>query len=214
MPRRTDPSGHGARSRIAGVLVVGLLLAGCTGDASWSGPGRELPPPEPTVTLEPRPAPPVVRVTRVAGRLPARDRRALERNAGRVVTRWFDEAYLGGTQPRTDFSGAFAAFTPGARRQARGDRGLLTNALLGARATEVVPHRRAAYLSVLAPYGVAAGVTARIELAYLVLREDRPDRQVTVRGRLVLTRAERGGWEIFGYDLSRSVRPGGAGGAA
>lgn len=197
------------RGRVAAwVLVPVLLASGCTGSADRPGAGSSVPP-EPTVTLEPRPRPALVRVTRVAGRLADRDRETLARNVGRVLTGFFDDAYLGGEHPRTDFSDAFATFTPGARRRARADRDLLTNAVLGPTTTAVVPRRRTGYLSVLAPYRVAAGVTARVELTYLAEQSEGPDRLVSVRGRLMLTRTRDGGWAIFGYDLTRSARRGG-----
>ena len=74
-----------------------------------------------------------------------------------------------------------------------------------------MPRRQRAFLSVLAPKGVATGVTARVDLAYLVQRTEGADRFVTVRGRLLLTRAPSGGWKIFGYDLTRGVRATGEG---
>ena len=66
--------------------------------------------------------------------------------------------------------------------------------------------RRTAYLSVLAPYKVAAGVTARVHLRFLADRGDKPAKRVDVRGRLMLTRKSSGGWQIFGYDLSKNAR--------
>jgi hypothetical protein len=52
---------------------------------------------------------------------------------------------------------------------------------------------------------VAAGLTAQIDLKFLVDHRDAPDQLVTVRGRLLLTRKQSGGWQIFGYHLSRSA---------
>jgi hypothetical protein len=164
-----------------------------------------------TATLEPRPAPARVRVTRVAGRMRPRDREVLADNVGKVVTAYFDDAFLGGDQPRTAFDDGFATFTRDAARSALRQRDLTTNAKLGPTAEAVVPRRQRAYLSVLAPKGVATGVTARVELDYLVQRAERPDRLVTVRGRLLLTRASNGGWRIFGYDLTRGDRATGEG---
>jgi hypothetical protein len=42
-------------------------------------------------------------------------------------------------------------------------------------------------------------------------RGDAPDKEVTVKGRLMLTRTKDGGWEIFGYDLTQSATTAGEG---
>lgn len=215
-------AGLGSRSRTGLVrravaaLAGGVLLlaaSGCTDDSAEPSPQH---PPTPAgtgtaATLQPKPAPLKVRVTRVAGRLSPKQRTSLEHNVGRVVGRYFDDAFLGGDYPRSDFHGAFATFSRSAAQRARGDRGLLTNADLGPTTDAVTPTARTAYLSVLAPNKVAAGVDARIRLEVVADRGDRPDRRVTLTGRLMLTRAERGGWEIFGYDVARSTAPAGKG---
>lgn len=203
-----------AAGPLTALLVLSLAAGGCTGTESPRPAGRAgTPASEPPATLEPRPAPARVRVTRVAGELPGPAREVLARRVGTVVTRYFDDAFLGGDYPRSDFGSAFATFTPGARKRARGDRDLLTNRRLGPVTQRVVPRRQAAYLSVLAPHRVAAGVTARVDLRYLVLREDGADREIRIAGRLLLTRDDAGGWVIFGYDLNRASVPAPAGGA-
>jgi hypothetical protein len=146
-------------------------------------------------------------VTRVSGRLPQRSRPALQANVGTALSAYIDAAFLGGSYPRSDFSGAFGAFTPGAARDARRDQGLLTNKQLGPTTRSVRVTGRTAYLSVLSPYKVAAGVTAKVDFEFLVDRGDRPAQQVVVAGRLMLTRNKANGWSIFGYDLHRSDTP-------
>jgi hypothetical protein len=146
-----------------------------------------------------------VTVTRVSGTLRAPSRRSLEANVGQTISRYLDAAFVGGTYPRSDFSQAFTAFVPSVRAQARRDAWLLTNKGLGPSTRAVTPREQAAYLSVLAPYKVAAGVTARLNLRYVADRGDQPAKQVTVGGRLVLTRQSSGGWAIYGYHLTRSV---------
>jgi len=194
------------------VVLLALSATACTGD---EGPRSTPAPPAAsegsTATLEPRPAPARVRVTRVAGRMRPKDREVLADNVGKVVTAYFDDAFLGGDQPRTGFRDGFATFTPDAARSARRQQRLTTNAALGPTAEAVVPRRQRAFLSVLSPKGVATGVTARVDLAYLVQRSEGADRLVTVRGRLLLTRADSGGWKIFGYDLTRGTRAAGEG---
>lgn len=145
-------------------------------------------------------------MTRVSGTLPRRDRGVLADNVGRVVTRYFDDAFVGGGQPRTSFGDAFDTFTSGAARRAEGDRDLLTNRLLGPTTESVEVLRRSAHLSVLAPYRVAAGVTARVHLRFAAEQSGGPARLVDLRGRLLLTRESPGRWAIFGYDLARSAR--------
>jgi hypothetical protein len=187
-------------------LIVGLC-AGCTGDSSEpAAPSPSSPSTGSPATLEPRPAPLDVRVTRVLGTLRKHQRSVLERRVGKVVAGYFDDAFLAGSYPRSGFDDAFSTFTRGARSQARQDRSLLTNSRLGPTTEAVLPKRRAAWLSVLAPYKVAAGVTARFDLRFVAQRGDKPARKVRLSGRLLLTRVKSGGWRIFGYHVARSVK--------
>jgi hypothetical protein len=146
-----------------------------------------------------------IRVTRVAGKLKQSDRTALEHNVGKVVSGYFNAAYLGGDYPRSDFGKAFRAFSKGAAQRARHDKDLLSNAALGSTTQSVTAKKATAYLSVLAPNKVAAGVDARITLVYVADRGDKPAQQVQVTGRLMLTRKKSGGWQIFGYHVARSA---------
>ena len=201
-----------ARSGLVLLTSAGLLTAaaGCTDDASPSAAPSTTAAPAPTRTPTPVPdsVPLKVVVTRVSGTLPAASRPALEANVGRTVSAYVDAAFLGGSYPRSDFSGSFGAFTPGAARDARRDQGLLTNAAFGPSTQSVRATRRTAYLSVLAPYKVAAGVTAKVDLVFVVDRGDRPAQRVRLAGRLLLTRAaDDGRWAVFGYDLHRSATP-------
>ena len=211
---KASPRGTLVRRSAAALTatLLALATAACTGDDA------PLPRPSPptvsegaTATIEPRPAPARVRVTRVAGRMRPQDRDVLADNVGKVVTAYFEDAYLGGDQPRSRFDDGFSTFTRDAARSARRQQRLTTNAALGPTAEAVVARRQRAFLSVLAPKGVATGVTARVDLAYLVQRTEGADRLVTVRGRLLLTRAPSGGWKIFGYDLTRGARAAGEG---
>ena len=210
--RRPAP-GSPVRRSLA-VLMCGALVA-ATAACTSSGDESSAPPAdtassgvsEPSTTPRPVPAPPArVRVTRVSGTLKEKDREVLADNVERVVTAYFDDAYVGGDYPRDSFGDAFATFSAGAAQQADGDRDLLTNRVLGATTETVEVRRRTAYLSVLAPYKVAAGVTARVHLRFLADRGDKPAKRVDVRGRLMLTRKSSGGWQIFGYDLSKNAR--------
>jgi hypothetical protein len=207
------PWGTGPVRRAAATLLCALLVAtasACTGDGDAPSTHVEEsvsagPTEESTATLEAKPAPLKVRVTRVAGRLKPKDQEVLAHKVGEVVSAYFDDAFLGGDYPRSDFDHAFATFSSGAAEQARHDGDLLTNSELGPTTESVVARRRTAYLSVLAPYKVAAGVTARVDLRFVADRGDEPAQEVTVKGRLMLTRKQDGGWKIFGYDLSQSA---------
>ena len=208
----TESLGSATRRLLAGLCFVALLgLAGaCTG-----GGQQAAPPPSPTqpagqptgpaATLHPKPAPLHVEVTRVHGRLSRHARTVLAHVAGRAISTYFQNAFLAGHYPRSDFGNAFASFSKGAAGMARHDRDLLTNAPLGGDTVSVTAKRQSAYLSVLAPHKVAAGITAQIDLKFLVDHASSPNQLVTVKGRLLLTRKPSGGWQIFGYHLSRSA---------
>jgi hypothetical protein len=194
--------------------VLGVVLA--TGLAACTHHGKPSAKPSRSPSASSAPAAPAsvpmqVRVTRVLGRLPHGAEPALEANVGKTISAYLDDAFLGGSYPRSDFSDAFASFTKGAADQARGDRTLLTNASYGASTTAVRATRRSAYLSVLAPNRVAAGVTARVDLVLRVDRGDQPAEQVHLTGRLLLTRDSHNAWVIFGYELARSDTPAGGG---
>ena len=201
-------------SRLPAAALLGLTVlagtAGCTGHSEPAAKPTPSASPTPTTTT-PAPPPPSaplkVVVTRVSGTLPARSRPALEANVARTISAYVDAAFLKGDYPRSDFSGSFGSFTAGAARDARRDQGLLTNRQLGPTTESVRATRRTAYLSVLAPYKVAAGVTAKVDLVFVVDRGDQPAQQVRLGGRLLLTRDKSGGWSIFGYDLHRSDTP-------
>lgn len=206
------PPGNGPVRRLAATLLCGLLVAttaACSGDDDPAPAPAVQDTPTPsegsTSTLEAKPVPAEVRVTRVAGRMRPKDQDVLAARIGAVVSSYFEDAFLGGEYPRTDFDGAFATFTGGAADQAQRDRDLLTNAALGPTTESVVARRQTAYLSVLAPHRVAAGVTARVHLRFVADRGDEPDQEVTVKGRLMLTRTNDGDWTIFGYDLTQSA---------
>lgn len=198
---------NASRRRVGGLLTVVLLgsTAGCTaGEPAVDGTS---PPAETsTPTAPPRSSPLLVRVTRVSGDLADKDRRLLERNVGKVVAEYLDAAFLRRDYPRKSFDDSFRAFSRGAAREAAADKRLLTNAALGQSTVWVRARRQVAYLSVLAPNEVAAGVTARIQVDLEVNRGARPPRRLQLSGRLLLTRRQTGGWQIFGYDIARSTR--------
>ena len=189
-------------------LVAAALVGGCSGDSEPAA--KPSPSSSPTASATP-PAPESVPlkvvVTRVSGKLPEKSRPALEANVGKAISAYVDGAFLAGDYPRSDFGEAFGAFTSGAAGDARRDADLLTNRELGPSTESVRATRRTAYLSVLAPYKVAAGVTAKVDLVFVVDRGDETAQRVRLAGRLLLTRNKSNGWSIFGYDLHRSETP-------
>ena len=196
----------------AAALAALVLVTGATGCTAHRTPAAG-PAPTPSASGSPQPshappsAPQRVSVTHVAGSLDKAHRALLARHVGRTVSAYVDAAFLAGGYPRSDFSSSFGAFTAGARVDARHDQDLLTNRSFGPTTTSVRATRRTAYLSVLAPKGRVAGVTAAVDLELLVDRGRRPGRHVHLDGRLLLTPTAHGRWSIFGYDLHRSDTP-------
>lgn len=197
-----------AGRRIAPALTaLALLVAatGCTGSSRESDGGSE----HPSQTSTPA-APSVpfrVQVTHVAGELSAPRRARLVAGVRHTLTRYVGGGFISGDYPRSDFTAAFTSFTPRTRAGARHDQALLTNRSFGATTSSVRATRRAAYLSVLAPRQHVAGVTAAVDLSFLVDRGDKVAQRVRLKGRLLLTRRDNGRWAIFGYDVNRSAVP-------
>ena len=202
---------NAARPTRIAVAVLALLVAaaGCTHDAKPAAHGSPSPNPSPSASSAPPPAsvPLTVQVTRVHGQLSKQAASSLEGNVHKTIAAYLAGAFLGGSYPRSGFKAAFASFTPGVRARAARDTTLLTNATYGASTESVRATRGTAYLSVLSPYKVAAGITANVDLVFRVERKDQPAQQVRLRGRLLLTRNRANGWSIFGYDLARSDTP-------
>jgi hypothetical protein len=192
------------------LLALTCATAACTADPD---PGEQ-PSSSTTASSSAPPAPSVplrTKVTHVAGKLPAKDRRRLSVNVGRTISAYADAAFLDGHYPRSTFGSSFGAFTRGAAARARHDVSMLTNQPLGATTRSVRATRRTAFLSVLAPRGKVAGVTAAVDLVFRVDRGDAAGRRVHLKGRLLLTPTRRGTWAVFGYELSRSSTPVGSG---
>ncbi len=218
MPHVTSQLQRRFRRVVAALACTVLLGAGaaCTNDDQGSRPE---PVPEPTpsrsvgsaATLEPKPVPLTVRVTRVSGKFRKAQFAALERKVGKAISGYFDAAWLGGDYPRNDFRNVFPTFSREAAALARRDRELTTNAVLGRSIESITPKRKTARLSVLAPNKVALGVTAQFRLEFVAELAEAAPRRVSVSGQLLLTRKKGGEWQIFGYDVARSESPAGKG---
>jgi hypothetical protein len=190
-------------------LVAG---AGCTGDdekPEEAGPSAL---PSRSVGEEPtlaaKPVPTQVTVAKVVGgKLEREQRERLEKQVSALLSQYFDDAFLAGEYPRSDFAGALATFSPGAAQRAASDRALLTNASIGTSTEAVVARTKVAKLDVLVPRRLVAGLTARVRLVFVQERSDGADQRVTVSGRLLMNRKKSGPWQIFGYDINRSSVP-------
>jgi hypothetical protein len=207
----------GATTRLGvTVALLAVVAAGCTGDSEPAEEPDGSPVPGASTgaaaTLDAKPVPLDLKIVKVHGkRLTKERRRYVRKRIGNSVSAYFDDAYLGGRYPRSDFSDAFQAFFPRAARLARPNRRTLTNAALGPETDAVVPRRKIVRLSVLQPGKSVAGVTARVRLVFEAVRAEGVDRRVTVTGRLLLSRAPSGQWKVFGFDMARSDVPVGKG---
>ena len=131
----------------------------------------------------------------------ATQKQALKADVKEVVDAFFENAYLGDF-PRTSYDEAYAAFTAGARKDAVRDADLLSNAPISDQIETATGVKRQVSLDVLAVKGKAAGVTARFALDFTTSGE--LEQRQRVKGYLLLD-TEGGKWQVFGYDLFRSV---------
>lgn len=199
----------GALTSLAVCLLLAALLVGCSPQSA--DPGSRRGPDRTTradargsVTLAAAPVTTRTGFHRVHGRLPEARRKPVRREVAKVVQRWWQAAYLGGTYPRTGFRDAFPGFTRGARAQARRDVRLMSNRDIGGRVDSVTQEVGKVRLDVLAVDGRAHAVTARFRLRFSTT--GRAARTTVVRGRLFLTQ-RHGPWRVFGYDVSKGARP-------
>lgn len=209
--------GH-RRTRLPALLgLVLFACAACTSDADSAAdedPGTSTQPPSavaktttstPVVTLRRADAPVRIRVDQVRGRLPDVKQALLAKAIAAPVSAWFDNAFLDVAYPATDFTAAFASWTPGSRDQSHRDRDVTTNQALGPRLAAVVADSRQVSLSIFGSRGQSGGATARVRLELTGQQLSGPPRiHLKVWGDLYLTPGDDG-WRIFGYDLHRSV---------
>jgi hypothetical protein len=185
-------------STTAAAVALALLATACSGGDEQTTDG-----PEPATSASAAPEDEAVTTDidfgAVEGRLPRARRDALAGEVQAVVDEWIDAAYLG-DYPRTDFSAAWAGFTPGARKQAEQDAALMSNSDIGGEIDGVEAESRRVRLDVLAVRQRAAGVTAHVVLRFGTTGAVEKD--VRVRGRLYLTKGEDG-WQVFGYDMGK-----------
>ncbi len=192
---RTQPRWPRAAGAVALSATLALGLASCSGDdpdADDDAGGSDTSSGAPALRT-------TASAGTVVGALKGTRREQLVARVGNVVDGWIEGAYLG-DYPRTDFSDAFAGFTPGAAADARRDGGLMSNKAIGKDVDQVVATRRKLVVDTLAVEGRAVSATARFVLAMEVEGEIR--RKERVSGRLFMTYAD-GAWRVFGYDVAR-----------
>jgi hypothetical protein len=204
MPR-PSPSRTPWSRRLAGLALALLvpLSAGCQSPGDPTAAPERLSRGDAEVTLASHPVPTKVGIHRVFGRLPVARRKAVRAQVGKVVDRWWEASFLGGTYPRGSFPSAFPGFTAAAEERARSDKALLTNETGGPLIDSVTATRRAVTLDILATRKQARTVTAHVLLKFDTTGQKTGT--TTVRGRLFLTH-KRGAWRVFGYDISKGAR--------
>lgn len=211
MPHTPAPRSSRLAVRLAALGALAALTAGCSTSGQdapapdGSDPSADAPGGSPAVADD------AVLTTKatvreVTGtRLDPEERTILRDRVTAAVDRWFEGAYLGGDYPRTDFTDAFASFTPAARQRATADARLMTNAAVGTTTYAVRPTARSVVIDVLSVDGRASGVTARFRLGMARSGETGAERRERVTGRLFLTYTAGPGWQVFGYDVQRGA---------
>ena len=177
-----------ASASLAAVVPWAVLLGACTDDDSPE-------PPPPTgegngVALE-------ISLGPGAGDLTTEARDDLQNDVSAVLSTYVVEGFLG-DYPRDDFVDVLDTFTSQAARKAVRYIDNITGAGFKT-AEEVVATRLQASISTFAPDREAEGVSAEVDFTFGVTEDD-STREVTVRGRLMLTPVD-GQWKIFGFDL-------------
>ncbi|WP_148614787.1 hypothetical protein [Nocardioides rubriscoriae] len=195
-----------APATVLALAVVVSLAAGCSDDGDAARPGTT----DPSTSAAPSPATADEQLattttlrTVTGGRLSRAERGAVRDRVTAVVDDWFERAYLGGDYPRTDFTDAFDAFTPGARARAVDDRKLMSNAAVGTTTYAVRALARRAVVDVLAVAGRADAATVQFRLGMARAGESGAERRERVSGHLFLTFRKGDGWQVFGYDVQR-----------
>jgi hypothetical protein len=191
-----------AVAALTAVAVTSVaIVGGCSSDGTDDPPDDAASPSTSSESPEKPSVTTAVVLGRVVGKLDAKRKQSLKDDLKEVVDGFFDAAYLGDF-PRDSFAKAYAAFSSGAREDAARDAALLSNAEIADRIETATGVKRRVALDVLAVQGTPRGVTARFTLDFDTTGE--LERRERVKGYLLLTR-EDGQWQVFGYDVIRSV---------
>lgn len=198
-------------ARLLHLLVAATLLVVSTSCTSESEKKAPAPVPTssasrpdstaPATTLTKKNAELQVTIEELRGGIRRRQWPALRRAIARPIASWIDEAYAG-SYPRASYAAAFGGWTSDARRLAKRDREITTNAAVGKRLVALVVDKRAVKLYVFASKGRSGGATAQVRIALTGQLRGGVLHSYAVTGRVYLLR-DGGRWRIFGYDLSR-----------
>jgi len=190
----------GRFSTAAVVCVATLLVGGCSGSDDDESPGSD-----PSGTASGGQEVPVkAELGKVTGRMTGKRAKGAVATVAPVVDDWFEAAYVGGDYPRSNFKDAFPGFTPGAAEDAKKDAALMTNREIGADVESVAADLKQVTVDLLAADRKAAGATARFTLVFTTTGDYA--KEVSVKGRLFLTKGKEGKWRVFGYNVTRSSR--------
>jgi hypothetical protein len=188
MGHMAGTGGGTRRATRAAVLLVSLVLAGCTSEPPQGG---ESPSPTPeSVALR-------VRTVHGAESLTADARAEAESAVGDVISGYVVRAFLG-DYPREDFARSFESFTGSLARNATRDIDQLTANRFGD-AQAIRATRLDADLSFLVEGSDVIGATASVRFAFEAT-VDGEERPLSLRGRLMLVEDD-GAWSVFGYDV-------------
>lgn len=189
------------RSTRAGRLLAATCMAGLALLATGCSGGDDEKPS--SSSSSPAPLQTTASLGKVAGSLPTSQSDPIVSAVADVVDGWIDAAFVGGDYPRTDFTGSFPGFTPGAAKDAQADLTLMSNADIGGQIDSVTATKRLVKVDILAPDGKPAGATARVRLVFVTAGD--LEQKVTVTGQLRLTQ-EGGSWQVFGYDVAKGMQ--------
>jgi len=196
----TTKLGRAVAVLVAIAVTCVAIVGGCSQDDPKRSKGDE-PSASASETPEKPPVTTQVVVGKVTGTLGEQQKQLLKDDVKAIVDAFFENAYLG-EFPRTSYDKAYAAFTAGARKDAQRDADLLSNKPIADRIESATGVKREVSLDVLAVKGKAEGVTARFTLAFDTAGD--LTRRERVKGYLLLD-IEKGEWQVFGYDVIRSV---------
>ena len=189
------------RAVVTALLVTGLLTAGCSGDdqpaANPSSSQSQLQNPDDAPTLSINP---VVKLGKVVGKLSRSDRKRLKGVVSDVAVHWLEAAYLGGDYPRKDFRDSWPGVTAEAKKLARHDKALMSNAHIGSKVDQVNPSSLAVTVDLLGVKKRPVGATAHVQLRFDT--EGQAQHKVYIGGRLRLTPTPHG-WKVFAYTINR-----------
>ncbi|MXG91722.1 hypothetical protein [Nocardioides flavescens] len=190
------------RAVVTGAVLLTVVATGCSGDDEPDRPGGgDASTGAASGSDTTAPVETVVTLGNLGKGVGDAKRERIKTSLVAALDPWFDGAWLG-EFPRSDYAPAFAAFTPGAARDAQRDLALLSNQAISDRIDTATATRRKVRLDVFSHDGHPRGGTVQFLLDFDTTGTLAESRRVT--GRLYVTRSE-GQWQVFGYDVDEAV---------